>query len=110
MKVAVCCAPKDNAFRATTTMCIFQSQLGARAVTNRALGLDCVAHARMFFSSPDLGLDYAAPGTFSLTPTNEMIEDLRRDYRRTAGMIIGNIPGFDEVMASIGALEEEVNG
>jgi hypothetical protein len=39
-----------------------------------------------------------------------MIEDLRRDYRRTAGMIIGNIPGFDEVMASIGALEEEVNG
>jgi len=25
-------------------------------------------------------------------------------------MIIGNIPGFDEVMASIGALEEEVNG
>jgi hypothetical protein len=44
----------------------------------------------MFFNSPDLGLDRAAPGSFSLTPTNEMIEDLRRDYSRMAGMIIGD--------------------
>jgi len=46
----------------------------------------------MFFNSPDLGL-----------------EDLRRNYSRMAGMIIGSMPEFDEVIASIGALEEEVN-
>jgi len=63
----------------------------------------------MFFNSPDLGLDRAAPGSFSLTPTNEMIEDLRRDYSRMAGMIIGDAPEFDEVIASIGALEDELN-
>jgi hypothetical protein len=63
----------------------------------------------MFFNSPDLGLDRAAPGTFSLTATDEMIEDLRRDYSRMAGMIIGDPPEFDEVMASIAALEEELN-
>ena len=88
---------------------IFQSDLGAQAVADRALGVDCVAHARMFFNSPDLGLDHAVPGTFSLMPTDEMIEDLRRDYSRMAGMIIGDPPKFDEVMASIGALEEELN-
>ena len=46
----------------------FQSELGARAVADRALGMDCVAHARMFFNSPALGLDKADPGTFSLMP------------------------------------------
>jgi hypothetical protein len=63
----------------------------------------------MFFNSPDLGLNSAAPGTFSLTPTEPMIEDLRRDYARMAGMIVGDAPEFDQVMASIAALEKELN-
>jgi hypothetical protein len=88
---------------------IFQSELGAQAVADRALGVDCVAHARMFFNSPDLGLDRAAPGTFSLMPADEMIEDLRRDYSRMAGMIIGDPPEFNDVIASIAALEQELN-
>ena len=73
---------------------ILQSELGARAVADRALGADCAAHARMFFNSPDLGLDRAAPGGFSLAPTDQMLADLRRDYVRMAGMIIGEPPGF----------------
>ena len=44
-----------------------------------------------------------------MTPTDEMLEDLRRDYGRMAGMIIGDAPGF-EVVASIAALEKELNG
>ena len=39
-----------------------------------------------------------------------MIEDLRRDYGRMTGMIIGDPPAFDEVMQSIAALEKELNG
>jgi hypothetical protein len=88
---------------------IFRSELGARAVADRPLGADCAAHARMFFNSPDLGLDTAVPGTFSLTPNATMIEDLRRDYTRMAGMIIGPPPAFDEVLASVAALENELN-
>jgi hypothetical protein len=63
----------------------------------------------LFFNSPDLGLDRADSGTFFLMPADEMIEDLRRDYSRMDGMIIGRPPAFDEVMASIAALEEELN-
>jgi hypothetical protein len=88
---------------------MLQAELGVRAVGDRALAEDCAAHARMFFNSPDLGLDQAAPGTFSLTPTDGMIGELRRDYDRMAGMIIGDPPGFDEVIASIGVLEEALN-
>jgi hypothetical protein len=49
-------------------------------------------------SSPDLGLGSAAPGTFSLTPTGQMIEDFRCDYDRMAGMITGVPPNFDAIM------------
>lgn len=88
---------------------IFQSELGARAVEDRALGADCVAHARMFFNSPDLGLDRAVPGMFSLTATDGMLGDLRRDYIRMTGMIIGPPPEFDEVMATVATLEYALN-
>jgi hypothetical protein len=38
-----------------------------------------------------------------------MVDDLRRDYARMAGMIIGEPPEFDDVMASVAALENELN-
>jgi hypothetical protein len=88
---------------------IFQSELGARAVADRELGADCVAHARMFFNSPDLGLDRAAPRTFSLSATDMMFGELRRDYARMTGMIIGAPPEFDEVMESVASVEDEIN-
>jgi hypothetical protein len=77
---------------------------------DHALARDCVRHARMFFGSPDLGLDTAIPGTFVLGPTDDMLADLRRDYERMAGMIIGEVPGFNEVIESIRELEARVNG
>jgi hypothetical protein len=58
---------------------IFRSEPGARAVAGRAPGADCVAHAWMFFNSPDLGLDRAVAGTFSIRATDKMLGDLRRD-------------------------------
>jgi hypothetical protein len=88
---------------------ILQSALGKRAVADRALGADCVAHARMFFNSPGLALDRAALGTFSLRPADRMLGDLRRDYVRMAGMIIGAPPQFDDVMISVAGLEDELN-
>lgn len=88
---------------------ILQSEVGEKAVGDRVLGADCVAHARMFFNSPDLGLDRAVSGTFALTPTTQMVEHLRRDYGRMAGMIIGESPDFEAVMDSIAHLEENLN-
>jgi hypothetical protein len=63
----------------------------------------------MFFNSPDLGLDTATPGTFTLAPTIAMLDDLRRDYARMAGMIIGPPPAFADVLASVAGLESELN-
>ena len=74
------------------------------------LALDCARHARMFFNSPDLDLDHAAPGTFALAPTPPMFDALRRDYAAMTGMIFGDIPPFDDVVAAVAEFEAHING
>lgn len=85
------------------------ASIGQAAVADLALGQDCVAHARMFFNSPDLDLATAAPGTFALTPTADMREPLERDYAAMGGMIFGDVPSFKDVMAAVGELEARLN-
>ena len=84
--------------------------VGEAAIAETALGVDCVAHARMFFNRPDFDLASAAPGSFALSPHNEMIEQLRVDYRAMQGMIFGDPPGFEAVLESISSLETRLNG
>ncbi len=80
-----------------------------KALSDFNLGQDCVRHARMFFGSPDLDLETARPGSFALIPNESMARDLRRDYERMTGMIIGPAPAFESVVESISTLEERLN-
>jgi hypothetical protein len=85
------------------------SEVGAAALKSRDLGADCVAHARMFFDRPDFDLASAMPGSFALAPHDAMIDQLRADYRAMTGMIFGEPPHFDDVMASVSTLERTLN-
>lgn len=82
---------------------------GASAMANPELGRDCVAHARMFFNSRDLDLAHAEPGSFSMMPTDAMIADLRRDYAAMAGVIFGDVPDFDAILATVDTLQRSLN-
>ncbi|TYO64487.1 nucleotidyl transferase AbiEii/AbiGii toxin family protein [Bradyrhizobium hipponense] len=88
---------------------LLQTQAGASAIDDPELGADCVAHARMFFNRPDFDLASAAPGSFALAPHDEMIEQLRVDYRAMTGMIFGDPPRFEAVLESVTALEARLN-
>lgn len=44
------------------------SKAGRRAIEDTVLGLDCVAHARIFFNRPDYNLATAERPTFALAP------------------------------------------
>lgn len=83
--------------------------VGAAAIKERTLGEDCVAHARMFFNRPDFDLGSAVPGSFALAPHDEMVEQLRADYRAMQGMIFGDPPAFEAVIDSIASLEASLN-
>jgi hypothetical protein len=78
-------------------------------VDDRALGEDCVRHARVFFDRPDFDLATARPGSFALAPVGDMVERLRRDYIAMAAMIFGEPPSFETVLASIAELEARLN-
>lgn len=86
-----------------------QVPVGMEAAADADLGADCVAHARMFFNRPDFDLASAAPGSFALMPHDGMVDQLRADYRAMRGMIFGEPPTFDHVLASVAAIEQKLN-
>jgi hypothetical protein len=88
---------------------LWVAPVGQKALQDRELGIDCVAHARMFFNRPDFDLATAATPTFAIRPAGKMLDDLRRDYRAMSGMIFGEAPAFDEIIEGIATLETELN-
>ena len=88
---------------------LLASEIGTKASANMDMAEDCVRHARMFFNRPDLDLTSAIPGSFALTPHDRMLTDLRRDYQAMSGMVFGQIPILDEVVAAIAELEQRLN-
>jgi hypothetical protein len=89
---------------------LLHSERSARWLDNRPLAANCATHARLFFGSADLGLTTAAHGTFTLTQTRAMRDALHADYVAMAGMIFGDVPPLDAVLASIEEIERRVNG
>jgi hypothetical protein len=88
---------------------LMQAATATEWQADHALAIDCSHHARLFFGSADLGLDTAMPGTFTLTPNSAMQEALARDYAAMAGMVFGEVPPLDAVLASVEKLEQVVN-
>ncbi len=88
---------------------LLSEDVAAKALAEADLGRDCVRHARMFFNSPDLDLATAEPGSFVPRPTDAMLDPLRRDYVAMTGMIFGDAPAFEAVIASIAELETRLN-
>ena len=80
-----------------------------QALADRQLGAECVRHARLFFNRTPFNLDTATPGSFALTPMDKMRDALRRDYDAMAGMIIGPVPAFEDVITSITSIENRLN-
>ncbi|MEN2469155.1 nucleotidyl transferase AbiEii/AbiGii toxin family protein [Burkholderia sp. GS2Y] len=78
-------------------------------MANLELAEDCARHARLFFGSPDLRLDIARHGTFTLMPSAGMLDALRRDYAAMTGMIFHEIPSLADVLTSVERAEATIN-
>ena len=89
---------------------LMQAPLAAEWQTNHALAIDCARHARLFFGSADSGLDTAVPGGFTLMPKLGMRDALAKDYDAMTGMVFGEVPPLDVVLASAERFERTVNG
>lgn len=76
---------------------------------DHSLAIDCAHHARLFFGSADLGLDLAVPGSLTLTPSTAMRHVLAKDYEAMSGMIFGDVPPLEAVLASAQQIERLAN-
>ncbi len=73
--------------------------------------LDRVAdHKSVFFKSAWAHYDTARPGTLRLTPSAHIIRELSQDYIAMQPMFFGEPPSFQEILASLPALEARING
>lgn len=80
----------------------------------RALGnldlLEQVAHHKsVFFKAAWANYDQAKPGSLRLMPNESLTRALRRDYAGMQEMIIGEAPGFDDILKTIEVFEAEIN-
>ncbi|GGI27384.1 MULTISPECIES: nucleotidyl transferase AbiEii/AbiGii toxin family protein [Bradyrhizobium] len=68
---------------------LLTSEHGEAALKDLELAESCVRHARLYFNRKPLDLDQATPGTFGIVPVDGMLEPLKADYQKMAGMIFG---------------------
>jgi predicted nucleotidyltransferase component of viral defense system len=84
---------------------------GKAAINNRALLEDVVRHKKIFFNASYANYEACLTNQFRLIPGDDAIVELRSDYDKMlgAGMMYGESPSFDDVIAGIREIERQVN-
>lgn len=80
-----------------------------RAVSSLDLLEQVAHHKSVFFKAAWANYEEAKPGSLRLMPNAELSAALRRDYSGMREMIIGDAPGFDDILGVIEAFEAEIN-
>jgi len=88
-----------------------QHPLGEAAINNRELLENVVRHKQVFFNVSYANYDVCLANEFRLIPDDDLIIELKRDYQNmlNAGMMYGEPPSFDEIMAKIHKIEKMIN-
>ena len=86
-----------------------QTTVKAAAFENVDLLTKVVEFKMKFYPRSWAKYPEAKPGTLKLVPPDYRLKALEEDYISMTQMLYGAIPSFETVMASIQALEEEIN-
>jgi hypothetical protein len=82
----------------------------AAALADLALLDNVVAFKQRFYRRGWARYDLAKPGTFLLIPPEHVRKGVEQDYKQMRTMIFGRYPDFNEMLATLRALEKEING
>ena len=81
----------------------------SRAIDQHDLRNRVVAWKGQFFGSSWASYDLAKPGTFRLVAPAARLPALRRDYQSMRDMYLSEPAPFDDVLATLAALERRIN-
>ena len=79
------------------------------ALNNIELLKKVVEFKEKFYRCPWAKYEEAKIGTMKLMPPERNIQALKDDYKHMQNMIFGNKPEFQEIMAGMQKLENEMN-
>ena len=79
------------------------------ALANLDLLVAVVAFKQRFYPRSWARYDLAVPGSLRLVPEAHELAAVEADYRAMTNMIFGAVPAFGDIVASLRALEDEVN-
>lgn len=82
----------------------------AAALADPALLAEVVAFKQRFYPRAWARYELAVAGTLRLVPQGEVLAAVAADYRAMAGMIFGAVPPFADILDTLQALEDEING
>lgn len=91
------------------TAALAKHPAASQAVVDHELRNRVVQWKSQFFGSSWANFDHAKPGTFRLVPPPERLPALRRDYQAMRDMYLSEPAGFDEILATLAALEKRIN-
>jgi len=80
------------------------------ALRDIALLQSVVEFKQRFYPRGWARYDLAVPGTLKLVPSDDILDDLARDYRVMQTMIFGETPDFADILISLQHLETAING
>jgi hypothetical protein len=86
-----------------------QSPIKAQALADAGLLASVVEFKQRFYPRGWARYDLAKPGTLRLVPDGHVLASVRSDYRAMGNMIFGEVPDFDEILAILQRLQEEIN-
>lgn len=86
-----------------------QSERGRRALAHRELLRRVAAHKQVYFASGWARYEIAATGGLRLVPPEPRLKGIEQDYEQMRDMFFGPFPRFEEILATLQALETEIN-
>jgi len=86
-----------------------RSSIKERALDETELLADVVAFKQRFYPRGWARYDLAIPGTTVLIPKGHVLSSVRSDYRAMENMIFGEVLDFEEILAVLQMLQEEIN-
>ena len=89
--------------------CMDRSDIKKMAYEDIELLKRVVTFKARFYPAGNAHYDEAVPGTIRLMPPEDCMKQLQDDYSHMRNMIFGFCPEFDDVMACVKRLEEEIN-
>lgn len=86
-----------------------ESPVKAQALADSGLLASVVEFKQRFYPRGWARYDLAKPSTLMLVPQGHVLASVRSDYRAMGNMIFGAVPDFEEILAALQTLQEEIN-